>query len=197
MELEKLKKMLTDGEAIYMIERIADRPIYVIGPETDDIEHVLDIAGCIEETLHSLLDEAANEEEAEDIVKEILDADKLLTSDYDDENGDYYIDRDYVIYDFYPVNVIATGIVYERPHSTYTAHCKQTVLCKHLDIPEDATDDEVLYIMKDSFAINPDEFIVKDMMNDGSMYGVQSLVDENLIFILKKNSEPPASIIAA
>lgn len=99
---ETLKKLLGRDETIYEIERCAAAPIYVIGPVVEDIDRQLDISGCIEDTLHRMLEAGCDEK----LVYEALHA----SLDYDafgcDSDSDYSIDLGYVIYDFYPMRVI-------------------------------------------------------------------------------------------
>lgn len=178
----RLRKMLKDGESIYKIQRLNGGYIYVIGTTVDDVARELDISGCIEETLHSLLDEGYPDE----VIEEILNADKLQSGDTYDEDNDYYIDKDYVIESFEPVHVEKVED-YHRPVDIYVVYGKQEYpLCKYFEIPEDPTDDEILEAMKDRFAIDPEEYIVQDLFDDGgSVYGVQS-IDRKYIFILKR-----------
>lgn len=137
---ETLKKLLGRDETIYEIERCAAAPIYVIGPVVEDIDRQLDISGCIEDTLHRMLEAGCDEK----LVYEALHA----SLDYDtfgcDSDSDYSIDLGYVIYDFYPMHVIDTGNHYERPVHEYTVHFWDKVLCQHLEIPDDAADEEIL-----------------------------------------------------
>lgn len=178
----RLRKMLKEGESIYKIQQLNGGNIYVIGTTVNDICRELDISGCIEETLHSLLDEGYSDE----VIEELLNADKLQSGDEYDENDDYYIDKDYVIEGFAPVHIEKVED-YRRPIDTYVVYGKQEYpLCKHFEIPEDPTDDEVLELMKERFAIDPDEYIVYDLFDDGgSVYGIQS-TDRKNMFILKR-----------
>lgn len=177
-----LKTLLTENEAIYEISRACERSINIIGPQVKDVDRELDIAGCIEKTLYCMLDAGCSAEE----ISEILDASTINNYDIDEEN-DYYIDLDYVITNFHPMSIQDTGIHYERPASVYTAHHKLCVLCKHVTIPDEATDDEILDIMHDKFGIDQDSYIVADMLGNGAMLGVQSLINPDSTFILKKN----------
>ncbi len=177
----KLINLLTENEELYEINCYTDSAIYIIGPETDNVDRELDVSGCIEDTLHRMIDATFSEDE----IYEILRAEKL-NGVYDDEN-DYYIDLDYIIHNFFPTGVIKTGIVYTRPTSTYTAHHKSTLLCKNISIFDDATDDEILMSMHEKFGINQDLYIVQDMIGDGSIYGIQSLAHNGDLFILKRN----------
>lgn len=177
-----LKTLLTENEAIYEISRDCERSIKVIGPQVRDVDRNLDITKCIEETLHRMLDAGCSDGE----ISEILDASTTNNYDIDDEN-DYYIDLDYVITNFHPISIQYTGIHYERPVSLYTAHHRLCVLCKHVTIPDEATDDEILDIMHDKFGIDQDSYIVADMLGNGVMLGIQSLINPDSTFILKKN----------
>lgn len=181
---ETLKKLLGRDETIYEIERCAAAPIYVIGPVVEDIDRQLDISGCIEDTLHRMLEAGCDEK----LVYEALHA----SLDYDtfgcDSDSDYSIDLGYVIYDFYPMHVIDTGNHYKRPVHEYTVHFWDKVLCQHLEIPDDAADEEILTAVSDILGINTEEFICEDVRNDGSMLSVQHVLDGNIMFVLMQNN---------
>lgn len=186
--MNKLKKLLSEGEAIYVIERLTERPIYIIGDYSENPDRELDVSNCIEYTLHCMLDAGWSDDE----ISEILDTDKLLASDtYDDESGDYYIDLNYVIYDFYPIGLSFSGIAYKRPTNSFKAYHKNNILCKNLIVPDNPTNDEILDVMHDKFGINPDDYIVSEM-NDGFIYGVQNLLKNECLFVLKRNADKAA-----
>lgn len=94
-EIEQMKKLLCDGEALaeFTVEGYY-RPGYCIVPDNVETDR-LDIAGCLEETLHRLLDEKCRvddlgltehsffSETEEEVVRSFLLADKD-----DEENED-------------------------------------------------------------------------------------------------------------
>lgn len=180
-----LADLLMENEEIYEIGRCSAPAIYVIGPKVDNVTRELDVSGCIEETLHRMLDKDWTDEE---IFSEIG-ARKIKEQAYE-EDTDYYIDLDYVISEFFPISVIRTGVVYTRPSFIYTARYKDIVLCKHVRIFVEATDEEILDIMHDKFGLEQDLHVVQDLFDDGSMYGIQSLINKNDILLLKKCIEP-------
>lgn len=61
------------------------------------------------------------------------------------------------------------------------------MLCQHLEIPDDAADEEILTAVSDILGINTEEFICEDVRNDGSMLSVQHVLDGNIMFILMQN----------
>ena len=132
--MRELKELLCEGERVYELTRCASSPVYFIGPETDDIDH-MDVSGALEDTLHRMLDVEFTEEEIAEHLCAYQDSDAM------DDDDCYYIDLDYVIYDFYPMSILDTGIHYEEPQHTYTVHFFDTVICKNLVIKDDATDD--------------------------------------------------------
>ena len=107
-------------------------------------------------------------------------------SDAMDDDDCYYIDLDYVIYDFYPMSILDTGIHYEEPRHTYTVHFFDTVICKNLVIKDDATDDEILEAMQEKLGINPEEFIINDVRGDGALIGIQNLLDESVLLVIQR-----------
>lgn len=60
--MRELKELLCEGERVYELTRCASSPVYFIGPETDDIDH-MDVSGALEDTLHRMLDVEFTEEE--------------------------------------------------------------------------------------------------------------------------------------
>lgn len=44
--------------------------------------------------------------------------------------------------------------------------------------------------MHDKFGLEQDLHVVQDLFDDGSMYGIQSLINKNDILLLKKCIEP-------
>ena len=64
-------------------------------------------------------------------------------------------------------------------------------------MPEDATDEEVLDGLHDLVGLNPEEFIVQDMKNDGSMLGAKSLLNDKETFVLMKNLVYHKAIVMA
>lgn len=179
--MEQLKKLLTSDEAIYKISRCGGLPVYIVGPIVTDVDRQLDISGCIEDTLHRMLDAELSDAD----IFEVLHASKC--DDTYDESVDYYIDMDYIIYSFLPIAVTDIGVHYERPVSVYTVHYWDKVLCKHLVLPDDTTDDEVLESLSNVLGINPDDYIVNDIREDGTMFGVQSIMDDSKLLVLMKN----------
>lgn len=180
-----LESLLMEGEEVYEINRYSAPAVYMIGPKVDDVARKLDVSGCIEDTLHRMIDKKCSEDD----ILDTMGAKKLKEQDYE-EDSDYYIDLDYVIPAFFPTSVVRTGVVYTRPSFIYTARYGDIVLCKQVRIFADSTDEEVLNVIHDKFGINQDLYIVQDLFGDGSMYGVQSLTDDNDILLLKKCIEP-------
>lgn len=171
--MERLKKLLGWDEAVYEVGRMTDQPIFVIAPATDNIDRDLNVTGAIEGTLHCMLDNGMSDED----IYEILRAEKV-EPETETEDEDYYIDLDYVIRSFLPINVTDTGIRYERPKHAYTIHHKDNVLCKRFELPDDATDDEILTLLSEKIGIDPDRYIVHDLHGDGSFLAVQDLVED-------------------
>ena len=180
--MEVLRGLLSEDETIYEIARCVSAPIYIIGPVVDDIERKLDVSGCIEDTLHRLLDNKYGE----DIISEALSAYLSSTCSEEFDAATYHIDLGYIIYDFYPLHVIDTGNHYKRPSHEYVVHFWDKIICKHLEIPDDPTDEEILGAISNLLGINPDEFICEDVRNDGSMLSVQNVLDDNVMFILMR-----------
>lgn len=94
---------LTNADALNLVnedEEIAyfttDANYYVkrsfIIPKTPDIDY-LDIAGCIEDTLHRLIEIGMSDEG----IFEMLGAEKITEDNPFNEEEDYYIDLDYFI----------------------------------------------------------------------------------------------------
>ena len=79
----------------------------------------------------------------------------------------------------------------------YTVHYWDTVLCKNFAVKEDATDEELLQVMGDKFGFNTEEYIVNDVRDDGTLIGVQDVLDDTLLFVLKRKFEATAKDIAA
>lgn len=177
--MRELKELLCKGERVYELTRCASSPVYFIGPETDDIDH-MDVSGALEDTLHRMVDAEFTEEEIAEHLCAYQDSDAM------DDDDCYYIDLDYVIYDFYPMSIIDTGIHYEEPQHTYTVHFFDTVICKNLVIKDDATDDEILEAMQEKLGINPEEFIVNDVRGDGTLIGIQNLLDESVLLVIQR-----------
>ena len=123
--MRELKELLCEGERVYELTRCASSSVYFIGPETDDINH-MDVSGALEDTLHRMVDAGFTEEEIAEHLCAYQDSDAM------DDDDCYYIDLDYVIYDFYPMSILDTGIHYEEPRHTYTVHFFDTVICKNL-----------------------------------------------------------------
>lgn len=128
--MRELKELLCEGERVYELTRCASSYVYFIGPETDDINH-MDVSGALEDTLHRMVDAGFTEEEIAEHLCAYQDSDAM------DDDDCYYIDLDYVIYDFYPMSIIDTGIHYEESQHTYTVHFFDTVICKNLVIKDD------------------------------------------------------------
>lgn len=183
--MEILRGLLSDEETIYEIVRCAATPIYIIGPIVDDIENKLDVSGCIEDTLHRLLDNKYGE----DIISEALSAYLSSTCSEEFDAATYHIDLGYIIYDFYPLQVIDTGNHYKRPSHEYVVHFWDKIICKHLEIPDDPTDEEILEAVSNLLGINPDEFICEDVRNDGSMLSVQNVLDDSIMLILMQKKD--------
>ena len=177
-----LKGLLQEGEAVYEVSCMSATPIFIIG-EKDSTQ--LDISGCIEDTLHRLLEAGGNAE----TIYAVLSAEPDDTNGSLDDDGTdtYYIDLGYVIHGFYPVCITFTGLEYKPPVCEYTLHYWDKVICSHFELPEDATDEEVLDGLHDLVGLNPEEFIVQDMKNDGSMLGAKSLLNDKETFVLMKN----------
>ena len=104
--MRELKELLCEGERVYELTRCASSSVYFIGPETDDINH-MDVSGALEDTLHRMVDAGFTEEEIAEHLCAYQDSDAM------DDDDCYYIDLDYVIYDFYPMSILDTGIHYE------------------------------------------------------------------------------------
>lgn len=116
--IDVLKGLLSEDETIYEIVRCAASPVYIIGPVVDDIERKLDLGGCIEDTLHRMLDAKYGDE----LILEALHASNVTKIGEEIDGGTYYIDLGYVIYDFYPMQVIDTKHHYKRPSHEYVVH---------------------------------------------------------------------------
>ena len=95
--IDVLKGLLSEDETIYEIVRCAASPVYVIGPVVDDIERKLDLGGCIEDTLHRMLDAECGDE----LILEALHASNVTEIGEKIDSGTYYIDLGYIIYDFF------------------------------------------------------------------------------------------------
>ena len=103
--MRELKELLSEGERVYELTRCASSSVYFIGPETDDIDH-MDVSGALEDTLHRMVDAGFTEEEIAEHLCAYQDSDAM------DDDDCYYIDLDYVIYDFYPMSILDIGIHY-------------------------------------------------------------------------------------
>lgn len=184
---EILRPLLEEDETIYLVGRCQAMPICIIGPYVDDIGRKLDISGCIEETLHRMIENGCSDEE----IRIVLDAQKGNV--YDIEDGDYYIDLYYIIREFYPVSVDYSGILYERPQNTYSviqilkAHLAQDEwvvdVYKDLDvnftISEDANDEEVFDSLRrasylEKIALEEDSLIIE---GDDRLMDIVSALD--------------------
>ena len=51
--------------------------------------------------------------------------------------------------------------------------------------------------MGDKFGFNTEEYIVNDVRDDGTLIGVQDVLDDTLLFVLKRKFEATAKDIAA
>ena len=183
--IDVLKGLLSEDETIYEIVRCAASPVYIIGPVVDDIERKLDLGGCIENTLHRMLDAECGDE----LILEALHAANVTEIGEEIDSGTYYIDLGYIIYDFYPVQVINTGHHYKRPSHEQVVHFWDKIICSHLEIPDDPTDEEVLEIVSSHFGLNQDELICEDVRNDGTMIAVQNVLDDgNMIILMQKKN---------
>ena len=131
-EIKQMKKLLCDGEALAEVTAEGYyRPGYCIVPDNVETDR-MDIAGCLEETLHRLLDEKCRvddlgltehsffSETEEEVVRSFLLADK---DDKKDENEDEIteIDLGYRIHgpmtSFHRIPLTAVGLenkLYER-----------------------------------------------------------------------------------
>ena len=105
--MRELKELLSEGERVYELTRCASSSVYFIGPETDDIDH-MDVSGALEDTLHRMVDAGFTEEEIAEHLCAYQDSDAM------DDDDCYYIDLDYVIYDFYPMSILDIGIHTKR-----------------------------------------------------------------------------------
>lgn len=190
--MEILKELLKENEAIYEVTCCASKSTYIIGPVVEDINRDIDLSGCIEETLHRMLENGCLDSD----IFCVLSATKEDTKQEQHES-DYNIDLGYVICDFYPTGIVETGICYEQPMIAYTVHYWDTVLCKNFTVEEDATDEELLQAMGDKFGFNTEEYIVNDVRDDGTLIGVQDVLDDTLLFVLKRKFEATAKDIAA
>ena len=190
--MEILKELLKENEAIYEVTCCASKSTYIIGPVVEDISRDIDLSGCIEETLHRMFDNGCQDAD----IFCVLSATKEGTKQEQHES-DYYIDLGYVICDFYPTGIVETEICYEQPMVTYTVHYWDTVLCKNFTVKEGATDKELLQAMGDKFGFNTEEYIVNDIRDDGTLIGVQAVLDDTLLFILKRKFKVTANDIAA
>ena len=154
---EILRPLLEEGETIYLVGRCQAMPICIIGPYVDDIGKHLDVSGCIEGTLHRMLENGCSDDE----IMVVLGAEKGTS--YNEEKDDYYIDLDYVIQEFYPDSVNYSGIMYKRPQNTYlVSQVVKVHLTKdkwvvdiyndldNIAIPEDANDEEVFEALRDA-----------------------------------------------
>lgn len=178
----KLKPLLTAGEAIYRIPRMCAREIYVIGPDVQDIGRQLDLAGCIEDTLHRLLDSDAGE----DGVFLVLSAEQV--QECAEEEGDYWIDLGYAILEFNPVHPVEKVWIYTRPMHMFLAYPVigseeddegQSILC----LPEDPTDDEVLEAAKETLCIDPETYLPTDT---GNGYLLHAFVKGDPSYVLSR-----------
>ena len=115
--MRELKELLCEGERVYELTRCASSSVYFIGPETDDINH-MDVSGALEDTLHRMVDAGFTEEEIAEHLCAYQDSDAM------DDDDCYYIDLDYVIYDFYPMSIIDTGIHYEESRNGRVGCCR-------------------------------------------------------------------------
>lgn len=155
-----VKRLLTDGEAIYHVTRFSGRTISMIGPQVEDIRS-MDLSGCIEDTFHRLLDAGAKDSD----ILEILDAENCGLQD--EEEGDCYIDQGYVIKNFQPAEVLKTGIVFERPVYTYMVQTE-------IQIPDDPLDEEILQAAAKCIGIDPQYHIVESI--DDRIFMIRSLI---------------------
>lgn len=176
---EEMKKLLTEGQSVYEVMCMTGFPIYIIGNYTEDVAHELDVSGCIEETLHTMLQADWNEED----IYSCLRAESLSSEDINDDYC-YYIDLDYGIKDFTPTNVVHTSIRYEPEVIEYTVHYYGKVLCPNFYVKKDATDDEILEQLNDKFGLNPEEFTVNDVRDDGTMLSIQHVLDDSMLVLL-------------
>lgn len=190
--MEILKELLEEDEAIYEITCCASKSTYIIGPVVEDIERDIDMSACIEDTLHRMIKKKCSDDD----IFCVLSATQENTKQENHES-DYYIDLGYVICDFYPTGIIETGIRYEQPMVTYAVHYWDIVLCKNFAVKEDATDEELLQAMGDKFGFNTEEYIVNDVREDGTLIGVQNVLDDTLLFILERKSKTAAKVLAA
>lgn len=83
-EDERVASFVTDKN--YYVKR------FFIIPKSPDIDYI-DIAGCIEDTLHRLIDADMDDEG----IFEVLGAEKITEDNPFDEDEDYYVDLDYFI----------------------------------------------------------------------------------------------------
>lgn len=187
--MEILKGLLGEDETIYEIVRCAAAPVYVIGPVVEDISRQLDIAGCIEDTLHRMLDAKCTDEQ----ISEVMNTSKIDGDYFFFDGSMHYIDLGYIIYDFYPVSIIDTENHYKRPTHEYVLHYWDRIICQHLEIPDDATDEEILEAVTAVTGINPDEFICFDIRDDASMIAVQHVLDDSIMLILMQKTEAEIS----
>lgn len=177
--VDDMKELLTEGQAVYEIVCMTSSPIYIIGAYVEDIGCELDLSGCIESTLHTMI---AAGWTADDIYS-CLRAGLCTITDVEDDSF-YYIDLDYGIQDFTPMHVLYTSIIYEPEMISYTVRYYDKVLCSHFELTKDATDDEVLEQLEWKFGINPDDFIVNDIRDDGTMLSVQHILDGSMLVLL-------------
>lgn len=177
--VDDMKELLTEGQAVYEIICMTSSPIYIIGAYVEDIGRELDLSGCIESTLHAMI---AAGWTADDIYS-CLHAGLCTITDVEDDSF-YYIDLDYGIQDFTPTHVLYTSIIYEPEMISYTVRYYDKALCSHFELTKDATDDEVLEQLEWKFGINPDDFIVNDIRDDGTMLSVQHILDGSMLVLL-------------
>lgn len=207
-----LKDLLTEGEAIYCITRCACQPIYIIGPKVEDTYRELDMGGCIEDTLHRLIDNGADDTE----IFSILSAaqpdpeEKTKAPSQDDDmnmnnlNDDYDVDLGYVIYDFYPTGIEHTGVEYEEPYSTYMVVLytdSNKILDTRFQMEDELSDDDILdcldaagYLEKTGH--EQDEIIVMEN-KDGSGFKIVYALDFEPLMELTKTSDFQSTLAAA
>ena len=173
-EVESLRGLLDRDESIFKIVRDYAYPIYIIAPQNENRE-VQDIAGCIEDTLHRLLETGGD-------VCSILDAEHISYDDanYYDENGEpydeiYEIDLGYAISNFRPIAV--------EWIEDYVAPTHMYTLSRHGDIsiPDDLDDEEILGMVCKEANLVQEETFIRDIHGDGSMYLIQPYGSEDLM----------------
>lgn len=171
--MEIMRRIVGSGESVYRIDLDYDYA-YVIGPQTADHEKPdLDLAWCIEETLHRILE--IGEDPFYIIGAQLPDEELARRLDEEDPDDLYEIDLGYVIPDFHPWRVHWLED-YEEPVCRYTVREEDGKVLDTIVVPESMSDEDVLEKVCDRAGMKQEESVISDLNGDASIYMIQDLV---------------------